>query len=363
MANKLNILVAPLDWGLGHATRCIPIITELQTNDCHIIMAASGPQAQLLQEAFPHLPLLHLQGYGVQYSRKNVLLKILAQVPAIIRSVRKEHQWLQPIIKEHRIDVVISDNRYGLWSGNCKCILITHQLAPALPKRMHWASSLLRRLIYSQVEHFTACWVPDVSDQSSSLSGTMGHPTILPKVPVHYPGWLTRFEQNSKNDAKQEYKLLAILSGPEPQRTMLEKLLLEQLPDLQQPVLVVRGLPGETSIPHLPAHVTIVNHLAALDLQTAMLQSEYVITRGGYSTLMDAFTLQKKCIFIPTPGQTEQEYLCERLQQQHAALCFVQSSFQIQHALQMAETFPFLIPTAPNPPMLSGFIKNWLNSF
>lgn len=357
MPAKPNILVAPLDWGLGHATRCIPLIAQLLQQGCKVWLAADGPQATVLHEAFPNLPMLQLPGYEVRYSSKAVWWKILSQVPAIVRSVSKEHQWLQQIVKQHQIDLVISDNRYGLWSLHCKSILMTHQLAPAMPPSMLWAKGILRSMLYQQLSHFTECWVPDEANPSASLSGALGHPSILPKVPVHYMGWLTRFENDSTILKTTESSILILLSGPEPQRTLLEEMLLKQLPSVQQQVLLVRGLPNEKSIPVVAPHVQVQNHLPAKDLQTAMQQSSYVISRGGYSTLMDAFTLQKKCIFIPTPGQTEQEYLCKKLQQQQGALCFAQSEFQLTRALQQAETFSFQLPAPPDTNVLSAFVE------
>jgi UDP-N-acetylglucosamine transferase subunit ALG13 len=219
---------------------------------------------------------------------------------------------------------------------------------------------MLRKMMYQQIERFHECWVPDIENSNGSLSGSLGHPSKMPKVPVHYIGWLTRFTLGKASAVESAYKLLIILSGPEPQRTMLEQMLLEQLTSITATVLMVRGLPGETNIPSTPAHIKVVNHLPAAALQTAMQQSEFVLARGGYSTLMDAFTLQKKCVFVPTPGQTEQVYLCNMLHQKKAALCFAQPSFQLSAALKLAADFSFQMPTAPNPDLLSDFVRNWL---
>ncbi|HSC54597.1 MAG TPA: glycosyltransferase [Phnomibacter sp.] len=360
MTAKPTILVAPLDWGLGHATRCIPLIRQLLQQGCNVLLAADGPQAVVLQEAFPALPMLQLQGYGVQYSRKAVMWKVLSQVPAIVRAISLEHQWLQTVVKKHKIDLVISDNRYGLWSPHCKSILITHQLALPTPKGWGWTAGLLRKMLYKQIEQFTECWVPDIADSHASLSAALGHPTILPKLPVHYMGWLTRFEPSTIASPAFAHKLIIILSGPEPQRTLLEQLVLAQLPFVKDAVLVVRGLPGATHLPDVPAHVTVVNHLPGEALQKAMEQAEYVVARGGYSTLMDAFTLRKKCIFVPTPGQIEQEYLCQKLQEHQAAICFSQAAFSLPEALLQAENFSFQLPSSTGAGGLANFVPTAL---
>jgi hypothetical protein len=120
LRRKFRILVAPLDWGLGHATRCIPIIKELEGNDCDVWLAGEGPQEALLRSEFSHLSFLHLAGYNIKYSRTSggLLLKLLLQMPRIISSIRAEHRWLKNTIEAHGFDAVISDNRFGLYHSH-----------------------------------------------------------------------------------------------------------------------------------------------------------------------------------------------------------------------------------------------------
>lgn len=357
MAGK--VLVAPLDWGLGHATRCIPVVQALLAQGCQVILAAEGAQAAVLQEAFPQLQLLPLPGYGIVYSRSQVLLKVLRQLPRIAAAISAEHCWLQNIVEQHAIEAVVSDNRYGMWSPRCYNVLITHQLQPALPAKWQWAQGLARRLFYQKIERFHEVWVPDVAQPEAGLSGIMGHPSVLPRVPVHYIGWLSRFAPALAALPSYKYQLLVVLSGPEPQRSMLEEKLLQQLPQLQQPVLLVRGLPLQPSLPKVPPMVTVVNHLPAAELQAAMLQSQFLLSRGGYSTLMDAFTLGLRCLFVPTPGQTEQEYLCQRLWQQRLAYTVSQQHFHLGNHLAAASRFGFRQPMVP-PGNLHNFVGQWL---
>jgi hypothetical protein len=298
----------------------------------------------LLQAEFPGLPMLTLAGYGVTYSRSNLLMHLALQWPQVQRAISAEHKWLQQQVLQHGFDMVISDNRYGLWSPHCHCVFMTHQLQPALPNGLGLMQGLVRRKLYRYINRFHECWVPDYATGAGAISGALGHPQHLPAIPVKYMGWLTRFSMPALMPTSFRYKLLVLLSGPEPQRSILENMLLHQLAAWPMPVLMVRGLPGATASLEAPAHVEIFDHLPAAELEAAFLQAEFILSRGGYSTLMDAFTLQKKCIVIPTPGQTEQEYLGRELHAKGAALCFAQSGFDLAAAMKAAEMHAFQLP-------------------
>lgn len=360
MQQPSHILVAPLDWGLGHATRCIPIIHALLQAGCRVSLAADGPPARLLQEAFPQLTMHRLPGYGIHFGKGHVLRSLLQQVPAIVKAIRAEHAWLQQLQATQHFDAVISDNRYGLYHAACPSILITHQLQPAMPKGWGWLQALARKFFYQRIEKFTACWVPDEANTTAALSGILGYPSVMPRIPVHYVGWLSRMQ--AQPEQATAYDVMMLLSGPEPQRSMLENRLLQQLMHFPQKAILVRGLPNADDATHynLP-HVTVHNHLPTAALQTAMLQSGYIVCRGGYSTLMDAYTLRKKCLLIPTPGQTEQEYLAQTLASKHQAICFAQDDFDLSDALQQAETFNWqVLPQPQASERLQAFVSNWV---
>ncbi len=359
---KINttILVAPLDWGLGHATRCIPIIKYLLQKQCRVVIAVAGLHKKLLQQEFEHLEFIHLDGYGIKYAKKNVLLSLVMQLPQFIKNVKKEHNWLQKVVDEHKIDAVISDNRYGLYTGKVPCVFITHQLQVKAPRFFNWVESMVRKRMYYLINYFNECWVPDAAIEKDSLTGTLSHPKVLPVIPVKYIGWLTRFDGAGATEKK--YTATVSLSGPEPQRSLLEAIILPQLKKMTGNFLIIRGIPGETALPSLPINITAVNHLAAADMQMAFLQSNYIISRSGYSTLMDMKVLQCKCIFIPTPGQTEQEYLGKSLAAKKMAIVKQQSNFNLVAALQEAETFPFNTDGIYKNQLLEGVIDNWLTA-
>jgi len=359
-ASKINttILLAPLDWGLGHATRCIPIIRCLLQKQCRVIIAASGYHQILLQQEFPDLQFIHLDGYGIRYGKKNVLVRLIMQLPHFFKQVKKENEWLKNIVDKYQIDGVISDNRYGLYSKKVPCVFISHQLQIKLPQIFKWAEGIIRNNLYQFINRFGECWVPDEATKNESLAGDLSHPKILPLVPVKYIGWLSRFRDVP--GVEKKYTATISLSGPEPQRSLLEAIILTQLKNIQEPILLVRGMPGVTALPAVPNNITVVNHLSAADMQLAFLQSHFIIGRSGYSTLMDMEVLQCKCIFIPTPGQTEQEYLAESLRTQNTAMVKMQNGFSLAAALKEARTFSFKTGITYKNILLEKVVDTWL---
>jgi UDP:flavonoid glycosyltransferase YjiC (YdhE family) len=337
--NKPLVLVAPLDWGLGHATRSIPIINALLAQGCGIIIAAEGSVKVLLEKEFPGLAFLPLRGYRIHYSRNKfwMSLVLLFQFPKVVFTAYGEHAWLKKAIKEHAIDAVISDSRLGLYNRTVPCAYIVHQLK--IRTGNNFTGRLLQKFHYRFINRYTECWVPD-TETGISLAGELSHPSTLPHVPVKYLGPLSRFE---RSETGIRYDLLVILSGPEPQRTIFEKMILKDLEAFKGSCLVVRGCPGETTTV-AAGSAEVQNHLPAREMNFAILQSALVICRSGYTTVMDLCKLQKPAVLVPTPGQTEQEYLCEHLQQQGLFPAMEQRSFSLTGALKKAAEFPFKKP-------------------
>jgi UDP-N-acetylglucosamine transferase subunit ALG13 len=336
-----TILVAPLDWGLGHSTRCIPLINYLLSLNCSVIIATDGAQEKLLKQEFPTLAFVQLQGYKIQYTSQQrfFALKILLQLPKIFTAILSEKKWLSKFVSNNKIDAVISDNRYGLHHPSIRCIFITHQLTVKAP--FAFAEKLIQFFNYLFINKFKECWVPDCGSKPN-IAGTLSHPRKLPVIPVKYLGGISRFE--GKGNQVKEYELLIVISGPEPQRSVFEKKMLAELQSFKNKVLFVRGLPERNDVLQSPENVTFKNHLSATQMEDAFNKSEYIISRTGYTTVMDICKLQKKAILVPTPGQTEQEYLAKHLTEQGWCLTFKQSNFNLKEALEKATTFPFSIP-------------------
>ncbi|HRN57978.1 MAG TPA: glycosyltransferase [Agriterribacter sp.] len=346
-----KILVAPLDWGLGHATRCIPIINELVSRNCVVWIAAGGNSLRLLRKQFPLLPFLHSDGYNIIYhtTKSGFRWTIFKQLPAIMAAVKRERRWLQKVMDAHHFDAVISDNRYGLYSQKAISVFITHQLGIQTGMG-RLVNKCIQQINYRQIRHFDACWVPDV-EGPGNLAGSLSHPGVLPPH-TSYIGPLSRFE---KKELGKIYDLLIILSGPEPRRTIWEQLLLDELKTYRGKALVVRGLPGCNDIIEAGTGITIVNFLSSGALGAAIQQSEWVVCRSGYTSVMDLVQLEHKAILIPTPGQPEQEYLAGWLHRNEIFYTCAEGAFSLQQSLREAARFPFNFSAFR--PFLSGYKK------
>lgn len=325
-------MIAPLDWGLGHATRCIPIIFKFIKENCDVIIAAEGGGKLLLQKEFPQLEFIELRGYRVSYSSHGSLmpLKMLFQFPRIIYSIYAEHRWLKRMVEANKIDAVISDNRMGLYHAEIPCIYITHQLK--IKTGNPFTDNIAQKLHYHFINRYSACWVPD-NEGEVNLAGELSHPLNLPILPVKYIGPLSRFE---KQEAVHKYDLCIILSGPEPQRTIFEKIILNGLDKVAGKIFLLRGLPTGSQAIVAGENFDIKDHLPAAELNKVIMQSKLVISRCGYSSVMDLVKLHKKAILVPTPGQTEQEYLATYLKEKDLFYCISQANLNLQTAIEEA---------------------------
>ena len=301
-----TILVGALNWGLGHATRCIPIINALQQRGLQVVLAGDGAALALWREQYPTLPWVSLPSYNIHYPSTNMVWNMARQLPQIIKAIRLEREQTATLIQTHAIDAIISDNRYGLRQRGIPSVFVSHQLHLALPT---WViPPLINRLHQRYIGAFDRCWVPDRAG-IDNLAGALAHPAL---AGVEYIGALSRF--TPVEALEKEWDVLAVLSGPEPQRQYLETALREQLLALPYKSLLVRGKPNNQQREWLGAGVYQQDFMPQAALQAAFAQSQWVIARSGYSTLLDLAALQiSKAFLIPTPGQTEQQYLAQRL--------------------------------------------------
>lgn len=354
--NNNRILIAPLDWGLGHATRCVPIIKHLLLQNCTVFIGAEGSSAKLLKTEFPNITILPLKGYQVKYSKNrfSFLWKIITQLPWILNVIHFEKRWVDDAIKTHNINGIISDNRLGFCSNKIPSVYLTHQLLIKTGVKIF--DKIAQKIHYNFINKFSVCWVPDFEEEKS-LAGELSHPKTFPNIPVQYIGPLSRF--NNLN-LSVEFQLCILISGPEPQRSLFEKILLSQLHRCKEKMVMVRGLPDEeNALNHSFENLTIYNHLDAEKLNIVIAQSEMVLSRSGYSTIMDLITLNKKAILVPTPAQPEQEYLAIHLKN-NGLFEFVQ-----QEDLKIDKLFKCLKENNPTLYIQTGnckkTIETWLN--
>lgn len=334
---KKRVLIAPLDWGLGHATRCIPIIRELLLQGAEVILATSGSAYDLLHKEFPALAIERLPAYKIRYGSRNMFWNIATQLPHILQTVWHEHRCIRQMVQRLKVDAVISDSRFGCYHPHVHSIFISHQLQIQIPNFIlkHIVNFANKQIIH----RFDACWIPDTTG-SVSLSGVLSENNF--RMPVSYLGILSRMKHL---DIPTKYDVVVVLSGPEPQRTLLEQKIIDQVAFLPQQFLIVQGR-TDTQIGRLRLfeNIEIVSFLASDALNETMAAADCVVGRSGYSSIMDLAMLGKKAILIPTPGQTEQEYLANRFSEKGIFYCQQQTKLDLRQALEKVKNFTGLNP-------------------
>ena len=310
-------MVSPLNWGLGHATRCVPVIKGLLKRDIDVVIGADNAAMALLESLFPDIPSICIPGYEIQYPENGRMgIHIMRSLPGILAGIGNEHRQLDQLIREHGFEAVISDNRFGLRQRSVPRIYITHQVMIKAPDNMPFLEPVLLKLHRNYIRKFDTCWIPDFPGDYN-LSGDLGH-KYTTGIKTRFIGPLSRFELDDGNGFSNGMMLdlLVIISGPEPQRSVFEKQVLDQLILLDIEAVVVRGKPEEKDVFYLNKNVKVYPHLESDKLKNYILNSKCILCRPGYSSIMDLHSLKRKAFFIPTPGQTEQEYLAKHLSRQ-----------------------------------------------
>lgn len=319
-----TILITVLNWGLGHASRCIPVIKTLLSYNFTPIIASDGQALQLLKKEFPYILCLELPSSTIRYPKngKHFKKNLIFNLPKIALSVWQEKRIISNWIKKYEIAGIISDNRMGCYSNKIPSIYLTHQIN-VLTGNTTWISTKLHQFY---IKKFVECWVPDAAT-TPNLGGTLSHISKDNNIKLVYIGPLSRLHVIK---AEKKYDLMVILSGPEPQREMLEKHLTEELKKYDGEVIFIKGIIEEHQKKEQIAHITYFNYMKTRQLEQLMQESEIVLSRSGYTTIMDLAKLNKKAFFIPTPGQYEQMYLAKKFKKERLVPYSDQETFRIE---------------------------------
>ena len=357
--DKKNILVCPLDWGLGHASRMVPVIEMIEKKGGNVIIAADNSPLDFLTQRFPKNTTIKLSGYSPSYpTNGNMALAMIKSLPEMIRKSKRANEELQKIIAKFNICAVISDNRYELATSKIPTVFITHQLNIQTSGWQTMAKPIINKLVNHYVGMFDEIWIPDLNNDFQ-LSGKLSISSKF-RNKSYKVGLLSRFSSKSINNIKESIDVLIILSGPEPQRTILEKLLLSQALKSELKTTILLAKPGE-NINKKVNNVTIISHLPDAEFAKTIQSAKVIISRPGYSTLMDLSVFNKKAIFIPTPGQTEQEYLAKRLFDKGIAFSQNQNNFDLSKSLTELRKFKNL-HVENIPELLENRVDNLLNN-
>jgi uncharacterized protein (TIGR00661 family) len=306
----MKVLVCPLNWGLGHATRCVPIIRKLVAEGHEVVVVADGFPLAFLRQEFPTLRFIEFPSYEVYYAAgKSQVSAMIFNIPKIIKGIVKEHFWLHNLIQKEHFDQIISDNRFGMWNKRIYSVYITHQMMIKMPTNLKFLETLVHCIHKVFINCYDECWIPDYNE-NFGLSGDLVHKYPLTRN-AKFIGTLSRFQGMENTHPVMDYDVVAVISGVEPQRTIFEEGLLQQFRNRPEKMLIVRGQPQVEKVQSHTGNVTLISHLPDIELAAVLLGAKKIICRSGYSSIMDLHTLKcmDKAELVPTPGQTEQEYL------------------------------------------------------
>lgn len=335
-----KILFGVLNWGLGHATRSIPIINQLMAGDFEVIITSDGDALKLLKNKYPTNQFLVLPSYNIQYSNSNnQFFKLISQVPQLLKTIQKEKEVVDDWLAKNNVDYILSDNRYGVYNTKIKSIFIGHQLSLDTPIFY----TFIQKQHAKWINKFDKAWVID--DAKNQLVPKLSNNPFV-TIPKQYIGWQSRFNKLKYNEAKtKEYEAIAIISGPEPQRSIFEKKMVECFSSSKNKTAIVGGSYNNNQISP-SKNITYWNNLPDDKLWELINNSSGVICRSGYSSVMDYILTKTPFVVIPTPGQSEQEYLASTLNKQFGIQSIAQSD--IPSKVNFSFNFVLLETEEPN---------------
>ena len=323
---KKRILITPLNWGLGHASRTVVLINELLLQGAEPIIGSDGEALVFLKNQFPKLEFIEMPAYDVKYRYNNMYLNMAFQLASLLRTLKKERSFTRQIVEKYKIDGIISDNRYAVAVDSTPSVFIGHQLNILVPDLI--VSKLVNYSNRKLINKFNYVWVPD-SDSNDNLSGKLSKG--FKHRNIKFVGPMSRL--NPEVNSIKDYKIVALLSGPEPQRTYFENIIKSQLLELDIPSILIRGLIREGDSEQRIANLCIKNFADDTEIASLIKGSDLFVARSGYSTIMDLAKVNSGALLlVPTPGQTEQEYLAKRLHQNGAAIIQNQQEMNINNA-------------------------------
>jgi len=295
---------------LGHAARCIPIIRYLISEGHKVSVAADEEALELLKNTFEsQIDAYSFPQTKIKYGKRkfSTQLRLIKDAFSYFNYYKKEkNNCLSLLNKIGNVDLIISDNRYACYSNTIPSIIISHQIRLKLPALLQVFSFIPNHFILKRIKRFNELWIPDIEDEKTNLSGKLSHPKPQ-KINVKYIGILSRFAKTTSQI--KEKQITVILSGPEPQKSIFEEHILSELKNLSQYSIILIGGKKVWEKKNIKS-IKLKN---SMEIESYLTEAETVISRAGYTSIMDYIKTQKRAIMIPTPGQTEQEYLAKHL--------------------------------------------------
>ncbi len=343
--NPGTVFYTVLNMGLGHASRSLPIMREFVNRGWRLVIGANGRALNFLQNEIPAAEFITTPDYALRYAKGALLpLSLLAQTPQFLAGIRAEQKLCRKAAQLYQPKLIISDHCYGMSHPEIPSYFITHQVYFAMPPGLERFSALPARFNFHYHRHFGKIIIPDLPDENGGrLSGRLSR---LPRQAsrYHYAGLLSSVAQQN---IKPDIDVLVSISGPEPQRTLFEKLVLEQIETIPGKKVVLLGKSESTRTLCDREALKVYSHLPRQAAAELMNRARLIVSRPGYSTLMETAELGKPALFVPTPGQTEQVYLARRLQEQGWFHSVAQHRLKLADDIERARSLPGLhIPDA-----------------
>jgi len=339
-SQKKKVFIAPLNWGLGHATRLLPLIKFLLAKDYEVYIGASGRSKEVLRQEVKQCKFFDFPEYPIKYpqSRFFVTRFMLIIFPKMLLAMRNEQKKLRILHKKYQFDLIISDNRFSLALGGVRSLLISHQLRYKLPwpiQKMEWLPEYFN---YSHFKKYDRIIVPDI-EKNKTLTGELSHNMrYLPENKLYYLGIMTTLKQKIR-EVGESIDYFVIISGPEPQRTKFEKIILTQVRKLKGRVVIALGKPEKDYKIRMGSSV-IYTYLNRDKISDYLRRAKFIISRPGYTTVMEMIESGKRGLFIPTPGQIEQVYLAKYFMENNWCYSISQYDLDLSTAVKIAKTYP-----------------------
>lgn len=360
MNKKKTVLVAPLNWGLGHAARMVPVIEHLVQYNARVIIAADKRPLKFLQLQFPDIAFIRFPGFEPHYPNNSMMaIQMALSFPKMWQQSRQAHRFLQKIVAEYEVDIIISDNRFECYSAITYNVFVSHQLQIQTIGLQQIFKSFIKKLNYRYIKKYDVLWIPDAADPHRNLSGKLSHVNQFPIENYHFIGPLSRFKPQFKQSHTDRIDLLVILSGPEPQRSLLENIITNQAFKSKLRTTIIQGKPEENNTTR-EDNITVISHADDTQMAALIQSAEMVISRPGYTTIMDLCVFGKKAIFIPTPGQTEQAYLAKKMTSEGYCYAENQKIFNLEKSISEAKKFSGL-PKVFSQEKMAFLIENLLS--
>ena len=306
---KGKVLVAVLNWGLGHATRCIPVIRSLQQQNFQPVIASDGKALSFLKNEFPELVSYELKPLHITYGSRSAFNFPYLMVKSLFWNVqlKKDAALVHSIHKNEGLTGIISDGRPYAYHRDVPSAYITHQLQVKSSIFSELSTVIHRQLI----RRFDECWVPDIAPPHN-ICGPMSQWKNA-DIALRYIGFPSDLTVQKRTS---EYDHAAIIAGAEPERTTLEKRLIACFRELAGKNIILAGS-KERSSEKISDNLELIGMASRAEVEQVISQSDTLVVRGGYSTIMDLIKLQRTALLVPTPGQTEQLYLAKHLKRHH----------------------------------------------